>query len=232
MSEFDFAGLAESLTSKTSAELRLAARELGQPVNDVANDVRAAISDTIGIGRKTEAGTAELRQKWDLLPRAGRQRLQRELVNNATSLLTEADRRTATGIEVLRERLIDRAQPPLEPGREALARQELTLSLGEATGDGASARAITIARTGSRECLAALNSTFGETLLAAHDVTGRSFAETRETIRLMAAQSALEKATDPGEIMASTALQKIDALGACRGAAGSYALRAIDEAKR
>ena len=113
-----------------------------------------------------------------------------------------------------------------------MARQELALALGEATGDGAASRAILLAQSGSRECVAALNSPFGETLLQARGLTGRTLTETREAVRKIAAHSAAEESADVGEILAGKVLARVDALGAAKGAAGSYVYNAIEKAKR
>lgn len=232
MTDTDFGELAENVYSKVSSELALSAPELGQAVHDAAGDFRAAFSDVIASGRKLEADAAELRKKRDLLPAAGFQRLKGEAINSAAELSAEADRRAGRAIETLRERLTDAAQPRLDPARESLARQELALALGEATGDHAAGRAITLAQTGSRECVAVINSDFGATLLQARGVTGRTFGETRATVRKLAARMALEKSANVEEILASKVLERVDALGAAKGAAGSYVYNAIEKAKR
>lgn len=230
--ETDFAELAESVLAKTTRELALSAPELGQGVHDAASDFRAAFSDVIASGRKLEGDVGELRKKRDLLPIAGYQRLKSEAINSAASFSAEADRRAAAAIETLRERLIDVAQPKVEPGREALARQELALALGEAQGNQAVGRAVILAQSGSREAVGVLGGPFGRTLLESRGVSGRDLAEAFSTIRKVAAHSAAAKSANVEEILAAKSLERVDALGACRGAAGSFVYNAIEKAKR
>lgn len=230
--EFDNAEFAERHYAQTSRELGLSAPELGELVHDVARDIGAAVSDAVTAPRNLDATMAKLRGQRHMIPRAGYELERQKAIDNATALSAQADRQLAAAIEVGREALIARAQPRLAQNREALARQELTLSLGEATGDGAASRAILLAQSGSRECVAALNSPFGETLLQARGVTGQTFTETRSAVRKLAARAALEKGEDPGEIMAARALERLDALGACRGAAGMALHRSIEKAQQ
>jgi hypothetical protein len=232
MTDTDFGELAENVYSKVSSELALSAPELGQAVHDAAGDFRAAFTDQIAVGRKLEGDVAELRKKRDLLPAAGYRRLRGEAISAAAQFSAQADKSAAAAIESLRERLTDAAQPRLDPAREGLARQETTLALGEAKGDHAAGRAITIAQSGSREAVAALNSPFGETLLQSHGVSGRTLTETRAAIRKLAARMALEKSANVEEILAAKVLERVDSLGAVRGAASSYVIGAIEKARR
>ena len=71
-----------------------------------------------------------------------------------------------------------------------------------------------------------------ETLLQARGLTGRTLTETREAVRKIAAHSAAEESADVGEILAGKVLARVDALGAAKGAAGSYVYNAIEKAKR
>ncbi len=230
--EFDNGEFALRHCSGTMAELGLNAPELGQAVHDFAGDIQAAVADAVAVPRGLESDTVELNKSRDLRPVAGDRRLRGELIAGATARGKEADRRIAAAIEAGREALTARALPRLAQDREPLARDELRLAFGNSTGDAAAAKAIALAQSGNREIVAALTTNYGRTLLESRGIAGRDLVETFGTIRKVAAHSALEHGTDPGEIMAAKALQKIDALGACRGAAGMALHRAVEKAKR
>jgi hypothetical protein len=230
--EFDNAEFAENHAANTLRELALSSPQLGQAVNDNARDIRAAIADAVAIPRKLEADIAELNKKRDLLPVAGAKRLRGELIAGAVARGKEVDRTIATTIEATRENLVTGALPRVAQDREALARDELRVAFGNSTGDAAAATAIALAQSGNREIVAALSTSFGRTLLESRGLAGRDLAETFATMRKVAAASALKHSTDVGEVLAAKALQKLDALGAARGAAGMALHRAIEKARR
>ena len=96
--------------------------------------------------------------------------------------------------------------------------------VGEAQGSLARQRVWELAQHGSREALAAALTPFGRSLLIARGVTGRDLEETLETVRRYGAATAIERGETPREILSSSILGQLDALGAAKGAAGSFVL--------
>jgi hypothetical protein len=231
----DLAQLAElgpRLVDEAIGTYGLSSSDLGQDVNDRAHDVREAVHDQVAIGRKISHEDAELRAKHDLLPSAGYRRLRGELVAMGRSLNEEADRRIGRSLDALEDSLVEAAQPRFDPGREMLARQEIALALGQAEGDHAAGLVSQLALNGSRELVAVLGTSFGQTLLMAHGVTGRTLEETLKGVRQIAARTAAERGETPREIMAGRALDEVGKLGAAKGASGAFTLRMIEEATR
>lgn len=223
--------LAENLLTSSMRELAIKTSDMPQAVRDAASDFEAAIGDVLGAGRQAARDLAELRSKKDLIPGPGFERLRQEAIAEAQARSSEADRRAERAIGTLKQELISAALPRLEPSREALARQELALALGEAQGDQAVSRAITLAQNGSAEAIAALTGTsFGRTLLSARGVS--RVDEELARVRLVAAGSAVKRAHSQREVMAGAALERLGTLGAVKGAAGLYVLHAAELRKR
>jgi hypothetical protein len=219
------AELAENVISDVTRELALTSDALPQQVRDAHDDYTTAIGDIISTGRQLKTDLDELEAKRDLIPQNGADRLRLEAKNDAGRKYQEADRRAEQSLDRLRDSLLDAALPKLDPKREQLARDELQVALGNAQGPGAAGAAATLATHGSREAVAALFSPFGRTLLASRGVKGPELNRLFDDLRRIAATAAIEHATTPGEILAGRALRKVNALGAARGAAGSYVRR-------
>jgi hypothetical protein len=224
--------LAEQLYASTVKELGLGSDLYSPAVHDAAADYKAAVDETVAAGRQLEADAAELYSKRDLIPEACYRRLQREMIAEAEERASGADLRTGAALERLRAAIDQDALPRLDPSREALARQELSLAVGEAQGSAAMSRVVTLAERGSREAAAALFSQFGSSLLEARGLTGRDHAEALQAARDVAAGVAAERGETATEILAGQARQSVGKLGAVKSAAGSYTLRVIEEAEK
>jgi hypothetical protein len=219
------ADLAEQVLNDASRELALGSADMTQGVRDAAGDYRSAVSDVLAAGRQAAADLRELGQKRDLLPAQGAERLRNEAIAEASERSADADRRAARAYAKLEAELQAAALPKLNPAREQLARDELREALGDAQGARAITQALDVVRGGSYEAAAALFTTYGSTLLKARGVANPE--ADLAPVRKVAAAEATSRGKTPGELIAGAAYGRLGKLGAARGAAGSYTLKAI-----
>lgn len=224
----DLRDLAANVLDETSRELALDSSDQSQQVRDLGRDYRQAVGEILEAGDQLGRDLAELGKKRDLLPAEGYKRLRTEAMTEAEQRHRQADKRAGKLLEQLREQLISDALPKLDPKREALARDELALLIGDAQGNGVAQRLVDLAHTGSREALAvAVGTTFGRSLLETRGLKGRAYVDAIKSVRLVAAANATTKSTSPREIIASATLRSLGGLGAARGAAGGYVLNVL-----
>jgi hypothetical protein len=221
------ADIAVNTVKDTAGNIGIATGPYSQATRDALDDYAVAIAETIAVGYQAEADLEELNAKKDLVPAHGYDRLRGELIADAETRSADALRRAEQAEARFRESLLADALPKLDPAREALARQELTLAFDG--GDGAIlARVANIAQYGSREAVAVLLGTgFGETLLASRGAKGRELNEALTTGRTLAAGVAAERGETERERAAGAALRQIGKLGAARTAAHSHVKRSI-----
>jgi hypothetical protein len=208
-----------------SNELALGSPDLPQSVRDAHSDYRTAISDVISAGRQAERDLTELHEKRDLIPVQGLNRLRQEAVSEAQERAAEADRRAERALERLKTELTAAALPTLDPAREALARDELLVALGDARENRAVARALDIAKSGSTEAVAALFSSYGTATLKARGVADPERA--LAPVRTVAASVAAERGKTMRELIAGAAVTRVGKLAAARGSAGLYVRHAV-----
>jgi histone H3/H4 len=227
----DAGTVALDVLGAATRELALEHSEMPQAVRDSARDFRDAVTDTLATAGQLDADTAELRSKRDLLPAQGFQRLQREAVAEAHERYADADQRAQRALDEIRAALTDAAIPTLDPARETLAREELTMLAGTAEGPKLAERLVMLAFSGNREIVAVLlRTSFGRALLETRGVTGRDYDETVDGLRSVAAATAVQHGTTARELTAGAALERLAKLGAARGAAGSRLLESIQAA--
>lgn len=224
--------LTEQLIASTVKECSLESALFSAPVHDALNDYRAAVNEPLSAGRQLQADAGELAAKKDLVAEAGYRRLKAEMLREAKGRLAGADLRAGQALERLKAAVDQDALPRVNPAREALARQELALGIGEAKGPEAASRALAISERGSREAVAALLSPFGQALLEARELTGRAHTEAIAACRQVAAVKASELGTTPTEILAGSVRASVGKLGAAKGSAGTYLLNCISEAEK
>lgn len=224
----DLREIAENVLKETTRELALGSEEHPQQVRDLARDYGAAVTEVLDAGDQLKRDLSELREKRDLLPSQGWERLHGQALKEAQERHTSADHRAGKILEQLRDALVDAAQPVLDPAREQLARQELALLIGDAERGNAAQRLIKLANSANREALAvALGTSFGQTLLQTRGLKGREYADVIKSARAVSAGRAVEHGTTMREKLAGSALPRIGGLGAARGAAGSYYLNVV-----
>jgi hypothetical protein len=214
----DRAGLVERVLNDVAPVL--SAASLGQASRDAFRDATTAVRDVVAAGDQLDRDLAELDAKRDLLPQAGYSRLRREAEAEGRAREAEADARWRRSVAALRESLEQDAMPTFSPERESLARQELTMLVGDAQGQSAAAAALTVARSASREALAVLlRSPFGRSLLEARGLRGRELDEVLASARTVAAERALEEGASERERAAAAALRRLGEFASARGAA-------------
>lgn len=232
MAASDLAAVTRRVLAEQSAAYDQAGTTLPEGVHDAVSDFRAAIDDQLGAADQLAQDTAELQGRRDLLPNAGYQRLRRDAHAEAQQTVLGADRRASDALDRLRLALTDASQPEVKPGRESLARQELALAIGDASGQEAASRALQVAEHGSREAAAVLGSSFGGTLLQSRGLTGQSFTDTISGVRAVVAKVAAKSGGTPRELLAGKLLGAVDGLGAARGASGAYFAQVADHTSR
>lgn len=222
----DSAEVAAQIFEATSRELGFGAHVFPPTVRDAHDDARQALADEIAAVRQLEADLAELDGKRDLLPAAGYQRLRGEAVAQADVSVHTARQRGMQALARLKDELRAAAVPKVDPQRETLARDELKMLLAEAPPAEVRARALRIARRGSRDATAALLSPYGRGLLETKGLSGRSLDDAMDALTKMVAASAAERAgSTVEEIVASRAYESVDRLAAAIGNAGNSVRR-------
>lgn len=220
----DLATVVEGVLSQKMQTLALHSGELPEAVNLAAGDFSGAIADVLNTGRQLEADLAELHAKRSLVPEAGQRELRQAAIDDARKRADQAGRDAESAIATIRTGLLDAAMPTLDPRREALARAEAELALGDSRGEQAAGRVLEMAERGSPESQAVLMTDWGQTLLRAHEVDGR----TLETARTVIAASAHRRGTTPRQLAAGAAVNRLSALGAVRAAAMDTVSQAAD----
>lgn len=196
-------------------------RSLSQQSRDAFDDATARIREHVAATEQEAADMAELHAKRDLIPGPGLNRLQSEAKERARVAKLSAGLSFDQSFEALEAALLDDALPTFDRSREGLARQELALAIGEASGAALRGRVNTIVRRGSREAVALLlRDEFGRTLLESRGLNGRDLDQTMRDSRKLAAALAAERGATERERAAAAALQKLGTVGALRGAAG------------
>jgi soluble cytochrome b562 len=212
---------AERLFEEVSAKYGLSRSDMSAAVRAAVDDARQAVSDAAQAVRQKRRDHAELDAKADLLPQAGLQRLRAEIDAEEKSLIDSATHRGQRALKELEAALVDAALPKPDKAREALARQELALIVGD--GNGVNERVLSVAQSGSRDAQAALlHGSFGRSLLEARGLSGRSLVEALDAARSIVARSTANRAdATASEMGASRALEGIAGLGAAVGLAGT-----------
>lgn len=187
-------------------------------VQDAWNDASAAIRDILTLATDVESKLSELNGQKDLIPRTGLERLQSEAREAASTLKKDAERRYAQAVTAAEDALLTSALPKLtSDSREALARQELEVALGDATGAEVKARILGIANSGSPEVQAILATPFARTVLIARGVAGV------DDILKTARQYVAHSGSTPEAVKATERLEKLEALsGAAMAAASAF----------
>lgn len=217
----DLATITENILAE-SAEMGLASDVLPAEVRAAASDFARAIRDKVSAADQLGLDLNELHAKRDLLPEHGANRLRREALADAEAKVADAERRQAEAMKTLRAGLLDAASPQIDKAREALARQELEVAIGNAEGGAARSRAVSIAENGSNEAIAAMLSPFGTTLLQARGVTGRDLEEVLHSAKVIARSKVTERGGTARQLVAAKASTRLDRLASANSAAGSY----------
>jgi hypothetical protein len=203
-------------------------------VNDHPNAIhehvgafRARVNEALAASAQLEADRAELAAKADLIPTAGAARLAREAQAEAETRASTALNAARQSTEILRRAALLQAQPQVDKAREALAREELALIVGEGTPDQLAMRVAKLAESGSRDALGALNSSFGRALLETRGLAGRDLDDTLASAQRIIVQSAADNPGRHSEAELKAAALYV-ATGELDGAVGaaSFALSA------
>lgn len=192
-------------------------------VADHFADAESGVRDALAVAQNTHQKLAELDSQADLVPHAGLVRLRAEAREAAETLGQVAQRRYENAVAAAESALIDSAQPKLASDtREALARQELELALGDASGPEVAGRILGLAKSGSPEVQAILATPYARTALIARRAEGvdKTLAAARRVVAV--------SSTSPEALKAQAGLAKLDAL---KGAA-SAAIQAVRSATR
>jgi hypothetical protein len=183
------------------------------------------INEALAASAQLDNDRAELAAKHDLLPAAGAARLAREAQAEAEARASTALSNARQSTEVLRRAGLLGAQPQVDKDREALARAELAMIVGEGTPDQLALRVAQVASTGSRDAVSVLGSDYGRALLSTKGLEGRDLEAALDSAKRIIVESALD---NPGrhteaELKAAQLYHATGELDAAVGAA-SFAL--------
>lgn len=163
MSAITVRNLAEGRLHDGDPQVRAAADAAATSTNSLL-----AIADTAK-GKLSEIAHREQRGE---LPKAGADTLRREVAQEAQTLSREAQVQYEAAHKDATELAVSTALPKVDQNREILARQEMSLALGDAQGPDVVTRVFGLAQGGSEEAVAVLvNSSFGRQSLISKGVS-------------------------------------------------------------
>jgi hypothetical protein len=149
------------LGSDADPEARVAADAAASTVNavlSIADSARSKLSEI------------QVQEGRGLLPAAGATTLRDEVISEAKTLARDAERQFETAHNDAVALTEAAAIPKVDPAREILARQEFSLALGDAKGSEVSARLLGLAKGGSDEARAIINTSFARQALVSKGV--------------------------------------------------------------
>lgn len=197
------------LASKALTASRLADGEVPPAAVDAYGDAQEAVLAITSAAMQLEEKKADLAKKRDLLPKEGAARLRREANQEAQAVAGEATQAFTKAMGQVEDALLQSALPTLKSdNREALARQELEVALGDAQGADAASRLLGVAKSGSAEAQAVLGTPFARTALIA-----RSVPNVDEKLR-SARTVVAETSGSPEAVSAREGLEKVQNLRA------------------
>lgn len=162
-----------AITVKNLAEGRLGSD--ADPEVKAAADVAASSANSllaVADGAKAKLAEIAHREQRGELPKAGADTLRSEVRTEAESLSREAERQFTAAHKDAQELAVSSALPKVAQDRELLARQEMSLALGDAQGPEVASRVYGLAQGGSDEAVAVLvNSSFGRQALISKGVS-------------------------------------------------------------
>jgi hypothetical protein len=202
-----FGGLAQE--SLAEASLHDASVEALDSHSDAFN----AVQDTLAVTSALEEKLAELSENKVYLPQAGYDKLRREAIEEAKALTGQAQRRFTQSYQAAESAILDSALAKLSTDREALARSELQVAVGDATGPEAKSRILGVAKSGSAEAQAVLGTPFAKTYLISKGVSNvdRLLADARKIIARTGASPEAQRA--------AAGLDRLAKLGGAQAAA-------------
>jgi hypothetical protein len=180
------------------AQKALTASSLGAgappEAEEAAETCRESVTALLAVGTAAEANIAH----WDsvqaeaLVPREGAELKRQEARQKAQELASSATRHFERAYEEAEEALLQSSAPKVATDREILARQEFSLGIGDARGAEAKSRLLGLARGGSDEARAVINTSFGRQKLISQGV--RDVDGTLKMVRkVMAAENTAVK---------------------------------------
>ena len=187
------------------------------PAVDAYEEAAVSVSALLALAEETEKQLDywDQQQREGMVPMSGAANKRREATETAKALASTAQRQFQQSIAAAEDALLDSALPKLaSDSREALARQELEIALGNATGPNAKARVLGIAKSGSPEAQAVLATPFARTVLIARNVEGVD-GILRDARKVIA-----HSESTPEAVKAAEGLGRLKALSAAATAAG------------
>ena len=179
--------------------------EAADSYRDAASAVREILEASASLEGKLRDIAAQ--HASGFLTKQARDAYTREAIEAGQALHDDAKRRIDRGVEAAEQLILTSALPKIaSDSREALARDELNVALGDATGPGAASRLLQLATTGSPEVQAVLNTPYARTALVARQVP--NVDRLLRDIKVTVAHSG----STPESVKASEALEKLSNL--------------------
>lgn len=197
-------------------------KDLPAEVHERFADFVVGVSGQLGAAAQLESDLRDLNAKADLVPAHGLARLRNEATGQATAAHERGVRQAQEAAAGIRAALAEAALPTLKPEREAPARQELALLLGNASGPRAQKAVTAIVQNASPEVIACLLSPFGKSLLATRGVSGRDYDETIGYAKTLTVKLAATKGETARERKAAALHEQVAQLEAAIGGAGTH----------
>ncbi len=164
-------------------------------VRELVGAARGHVNDALRAGAQLEADRAELAAKRDLIPSAGAERLYRQALAEAEQKAKTSLDAARSSVEMLKRAGLLAAQPTIEPAREGLCREELSMLVGEGSPAEVMTRVHRIAQSGSRDAAAALVSPFGRSLLETRGLTGADLDDALSSAQKVIVETATDNAS-------------------------------------
>lgn len=204
----------DGLATKYLAESHISDGEAPIEAVDSYRDASANVQAIQRVATDLDAKLAKLDEERPLMTITAHKHYREQAIEAAKTQVEVAQRSFSQAQEAAEAHLLDSALPKLSSdSREALARQELEVAIGDASGNAVAARVLGIAKTGSPEVQAALGTPYARTLLIARGTEGvdRILREAQVVVA--------ETGTTPEAVKARAARERLDDLGAARTAA-------------
>lgn len=180
-------------TTIDKAVLGINANEHPNYVREIVGALNGHLHGALAVGDQYTSDRAELAAKGDLIPPAGAARL-------AGEALTEAERNGKNELNAARQdvatlrraALLD-ALPKVDPAREGLGRDELSMLIGTGSPAQIMTNVHRVAEHGSRDAVAALLSPFGRSLLETRGLVGADLDGALTSAKKVVAESAANR---------------------------------------
>lgn len=161
-----------NMTAETLQEATLRDGQVSIDAVDASRDAHAGINDLLKVAGDLQSTLATLDEQKPLMVRNLYDQKRAEAIDAANRLSLEAQQRVQRAATQAEDAVLTGALPKLaSDSREALARQELDLALGDVRGSAVSGRVLGIAKSGSAEVQGVLATPYARTALIARGVS-------------------------------------------------------------